>query len=306
MKQLQLHNESYKTLLSSFTEWLDILGYAETTLYYLPNHLKEFLYWLESHGHTELKTVTTQTIKEYYQDLRLRPNQTRGGSLSKAYLNKHQQALKKFKEYLQKHNYKDFRIHLKTEKSNTQEKLNILTQQEIKELFTATNYSHHKTSFKLRDKAILVIVYSCGLRRNEAVHLDVSDIYFDKERVFVRKGKNYKQRFVPVNSYNLKILEDYMYEARPQLNIYNNTEALFISKQGKRMQGQSLLNRLKAIIKITENKVLQEKNITLHTLRHSIATHLLQQEVSIEIISKFLGHSSLESTQIYTHLVKEL
>ncbi len=306
MKQLQLHNESYKVLLSSFTEWLDILGYAETTLYYLPNHLKEFFHWLECHGHTELKTITTQTVKDYYQDLQLRPNKTRGGSLSKAYLNKHQQALKKFKEYLQKHNYKDFGVHLKTEKNNNQKAVTILTQEEIKELFTTTNYSHYKTSFKLRDKAILVILYSCGLRRNEAVHLDVSDIYFDKERVFVRKGKNYKERFVPVNSYNLKVLEDYIYEARPELNIYNSTEALFISRQGKRMQGQSLLNRLKAIVKITENKVLQEKNITLHTLRHSIATHLLQQEVNIEIISKFLGHSSLESTQIYTHLVKEL
>ena len=306
MKQLQLHNESYKTLLSSFTEWLDILGYAETTLYYLPNHLKEFFYWLEQNNINTLEKIHTETIKDYYQDLQLRPNKTRGGSLSKAYLNKHQQALKKFKEYLQKHNYKDFRVHLKTEKGNTQEKLHVLTQEEIKELFTATNYSHHKTSFKLRDKAILVILYSCGLRRNEAVHLDVSDIYFDKERVFVRKGKNYKERFVPVNSYNLKVLEDYIYEARPELNIYNSTEALFISQQGKRMQGQSLLNRLKAIIKITENKALLEKHITLHTLRHSIATHLLQKEVSIEIISKFLGHSSLESTQIYTHLVKEL
>ena len=306
MKQLQLHNESYKVLLSSFTEWLDILGYAETTLYYLPNHLKEFFYWLEQNNINTLEKIHIETIKNYYQDLQLRPNKTRGGSLSKAYLNKHQQALKKFKEYLQKHNYKDFRVHLKTEKNNTQEKLHVLTQEEIKELFTTTNYSHHKTSFKLRDKAILVILYSCGLRRNEAVHLDVSDIYFDKERVFVRKGKNYKQRFVPVNSYNLKVLEDYIYEARPELNIYKSTEALFISKQGKRMQGQSLLNRLKTIIKITENKVLQEKNITLHTLRHSIATHLLQKEVNIEVISKFLGHSSLESTQIYTHLVKEL
>ena len=306
MKQLQLHNESYKTLLSSFTEWLDILGYAETTLYYLPNHLKEFFHWLEQNNINRLEQIHTKTIKDYYKDLQLRPNKTRGGSLSKAYLNKHQQALKKFKEYLRKHNYKGFRVHLKTEKGITQEKLDILTQDEIKELFATTNYSHHKASFKLRDKAMLVILYSCGLRRNEAVHLDVSDIYFDKERVFVRKGKNYKQRFVPLNSYNLKVLEDYIYEARPELNIYNGTEALFISKQGKRMQGQSLFNRLKAIIKTTENKALQEKNITLHTLRHSIATHLLQQEVNIEIISKFLGHSSLESTQIYTHLIKEL
>ena len=305
MKQLKLQNPSYKVVLQSFTEWLDILGYAESTGYYLPNHIQEFFYWLECHGYSEINTITTQTIKEYYKELQLRPNRTRAGSLSKAYLNKHQQALKKFKEYLQKHNYKGFRIHLKTEKENNQKQVAILTQQEIKELFTTTNYSHQKDSFKLRDKALLVVFYSCGLRRNEVVHLDVSDIFFDKERVYVRKGKNYKERFVPINSYNLKVLEDYVFEARPELNIYNSTEALFISQQGKRMQGQSMLNRLKEVIKKTANKELQEKQITLHSLRHSIATHLLQQEVNIEIISKFLGHSSLESTQIYVHLAKQ-
>lgn len=306
MKQLKLQNTSYKVLLRSFTEWLDILGYAESTLYNLPNHIKEFFYWLECQGHTQINTINTQTIKDYYKHLQLRPNETRGGSLSKAYLNKHQQALKKFREYLQKHNYKGFRIHIKTEKSNHQKQIDILTQEEIKELFTTTNYSHTKRYLRYRDKALLVILYSCGLRRNEAVHLDVSDVLFDKERIYVRKGKNYKERFVPVNAYNIRILEDYIFEARPELNIYNSTEALFISQQGKRMQGQSMLNRLKEVIKKTANKELQEKHITLHTLRHSIATHLLQKEVHIEVISKFLGHSSLESTQIYTHLIKQL
>ncbi|QTE21184.1 tyrosine-type recombinase/integrase [Polaribacter cellanae] len=306
MKQLKLQNTSYKVLLQSFTEWLDILGYAESTLYNLPNHIKEFFYWLEKKNINTLENIHTETIKDYYQHLQLRPNETRGGSLSKAYLNKHQQALKKFREYLQKHNYKGFRIHLKTEKDSNQKQVDILTQEEIKELFTTTNYSHQRDSFKLRDKALLVVFYSCGLRRNEVVHLDVSDVFFDKERIYVRKGKNYKERFIPINSYNIRILEDYIFEARPALNIYNSTEALFISQQGKRMQGQSMLNRLKEVIRKTENKELQEKQITLHTLRHSIATHLLQKEVHIEIISKFLGHSSLESTQIYTHLVKQL
>ncbi|QTE21177.1 tyrosine-type recombinase/integrase [Polaribacter cellanae] len=306
MKQLKLQNTSYKVLLQSFTEWLDILGYAESTLYNLPNHIKEFFYWLEKKNINTLENIHTETIKDYYQHLQLRPNETRGGSLSKAYLNKHQQALKKFREYLQKHNYKGFRIHLKTEKDSNQKQVDILTQEEIKELFTTTNYSHQRDSFKLRDKALLVLFYSCGLRRNEVVHLDVSDVLFDKERIYVRKGKNYKERFVPINNYNSRILEDYIFEARPELNIYNSTEALFISQQGKRMQGQSMLNRLKEVIKKTENKELQEKQITLHSLRHSIATHLLQQEIHIEIISKFLGHSSLESTQIYTHLVKQL
>ena len=66
----------------------------------------------------------------------------------------------------------------------------------------------------LRDKAMLVALYSCGLRVNEAVHLDRKDILFDRELIFVRKGKNYKERYVPINYRNLKILEDYLYDAR--------------------------------------------------------------------------------------------
>ena len=144
------------------------------------------------------------------------------------------------------------------------------------------------------------------LRRNEAVNLDVKDVFFDKQRLFVRKGKNYKQRFIPLNNYNLKILEDYLFNARTKFYRYNESEALFISQQGKRLQGMSFANRLKKIVTATNNKEIAEKNSTLHTLRHSIATHLLQQDVALESIKTFLGHSSLESTQIYVHLLKNI
>jgi len=197
VKKLKLQNESFKLFVANYKEWLDILGYAESTVYYLPNHLQEFFYYVEHQNINHLTNITTQTIKNYYRELQQRANERTSGALSKSYLNKHQQALKKFKEYLQNHNYNNFNIHLKTEKQPTEEKLNILTQSEIKQLFNATNYSHSEQRFRLRDKAILTILYSCGLRRNEAVHLDLSDIFFDKERVFVRKGKNYKERFVP-------------------------------------------------------------------------------------------------------------
>jgi integrase/recombinase XerD len=292
--------------VANYKEWLDILGYAESTVYYLPNHLQEFFYYVEQQQIKKLTGITPKTIKDYYRELQQRTNERTSGSLSKSYLNKHQQALKKFKEYLQNHNYNDFNIHLKSEKQPTEEKLNILTQSEIKQLFKATELSHSEQRFRLRDKAILTILYSCGLRRNEAVHLDLSDVFFDKERVFVRKGKNYKERFVPINRKNAEILEDYIYESRPEFNSKNNTEALFISKQGKRMQGMSLANRLKAVVQASDNKTIADKHITLHILRHSIATHLLQQEVPLESIKTFLGHSSLESTQIYTHLVESL
>ncbi|MDC9722199.1 MAG: tyrosine-type recombinase/integrase, partial [Urechidicola sp.] len=211
-----------------------------------------------------------------------------------------------FKEYLQNHNYKDFNVHLKSETNPTEEKINILTQSEIKELFEATEISHKSQRFRLRDKAILTILYSCGLRRNEAVHLDISDILFDKERIYVRKGKNYKERFVPINRKNAEILEDYIYESRPEFYHSKNDEALFINQQGTRLQGMSFANRLKEIVIATNNKNIEEKNITPHILRHSIATHLLQKEVPLESIKTFLGHSSLESTQIYTHLLKTL
>ncbi len=307
MKKLKLQNESYKLFVKSYKEWLDILGYAASTVYSLPLHLQEFFYYLECHGHNDLESITTKNVKEYYTYLQERPNERRNGALSKSYLNKHQQALKKFSDYLKQHNAKSrLSVHLKTEQHPVAEKLNILTQSEIKALFSATAYSHHSQRMQLRDKAILVVLYSCGLRRNEAVHLDVSDVYFDKQRLHVRRAKNYKERFVPINRKNAAILEDYIFEGRPQFHNKNNTEALFISKQGRRLNGMSFANRLKAMVTATNNKEIAEKRITLHTLRHSIATHLLQQEVKLESIKTFLGHSSLESTQIYTHILSKV
>ena len=244
MKKLKLENQTYRVLVANYQEWLDILGYAESTVYQLSIHLQEFFYYLEQHGITHINQITTKTVKNYYQHLQERSNERRSGSLSKSYLNKHQQTLKKFKEYLQNHNHKGINIHLKSEQEPTEEKLNILTQSEIKELFIATSYSHPSEKIRMRDKAMLVVLYSCGLRRNEAVNLDISHIYFDKQRIFVRKGKNYKERFVPINRKNAEILEDYIYEARPQFKDSHVHEALFINKFGTRMQGTSFANRL--------------------------------------------------------------
>ena len=306
MKKLKLENEGYRMFVKGYGEWLDILGYAESTVYYLPNHLQEFFYYLEQNSIRNINQITTKIVKEYYQELQQRANERQSGALSKSYLNKHQQALRKFKEYLTNHNHKGINIHLKSEKQPTEEKLNILTQSEIKELFKATNHSNTKWHLRCRDKAILTVLYSCGLRRAEAVSLDISDILFDKERVFVRKGKNYKERFVPINRTNAEILEDYIFEARPEFYQSNLSEALFVNKNGTRMQGMSFANRLKAIVQATNNKTIAEKGITLHILRHSIATHLLQKNVPLQSIKTFLGHSSLESTQIYVHLMKRL
>lgn len=304
MKNLNLTNHSYKVLMQDFKQWLDILGYAETTVYRLPIHLQEFFSYLESININELNHIQTGHVTDYYKHLKSRPNQRREGGISKGHLNKHQQALYKFREYLKQHNHKGINIHLKREERKEKDSLNVLTQEEIKLLFETTSYSNQDDKIRYRDKAILVCCYSCGLRRNELVHLDVSDILFDKQRLFVSQGKNYKERFVPLNNHSLRILEEYIYDWRTEFYKYKETEALFINYRGGRLRGMSFANRLKAIIEATENKDLQERNITLHSLRHSIATHLLEKGADIEQISTFLGHASLEFTQIYTHFLE--
>lgn len=307
MKQLKLENSSYKALLQSFKEWLDILGYAEGTVYLMPIKIQEFFYWLEKQGYSSIRSVSPREVKTYYAYLKQRANKRNSGALSNCYLNSHQSALRKLRDYLIAHNANTpLRIHLKSEEGDTEERSNILTQSEIKTLFKATASSHLWERIRLRDKAMLTCLYSCGLRKTEAVSLDVGDIIFDRQRIHVRKGKNNKERFVPVNSYNLRVLEDYIYEARPQFYNAGTSEALFISTKGTRARGATFYNRVKEISKATGDKNIIAKEISPHILRHSIATHLLQQGVVIENIKIFLGHSSLVSTQIYTHLVEKL
>ena len=309
MKNLALYNESYLEIHKDFSNWLDILGFAKSTLQSLPNHLREFFYYLENENINHINQINVQIVKDYYEYLKTRDSQVREGGLSKAYLNKHQQALFKFNEYLKNHNHKGIQIHLKREEQNQRDSLQILTQEEIKQLFKAANYSNNLEKICKRDSVILVLLYSCGLRRNEAINLEIKDVLFDKERIYVRKGKNYKERYVPINDYNLKLIEEYIYDYRPTFYNYKQTEYLLINYRGTQLQGQSLCNRLTAIVKASNDRQtvppLGVRGLTPHILRHSIATHLLEKGAKIETISQFLGHSSLESTQIYTHLLED-
>ena len=304
MKQLSLKTPAYRYVEKSFKEWLDALGYAESTTYNLPHHVREFLHWLEQQGCDQLGTLDVPLFQKYYDQLKERANRRRGGALSNAYLNKHLQALYRFAEYLRRSGRLILpALDLGWEESNT-EQIEVLSTEEVKDLFRVTEGYHEDTKLEplnARDRAILCVFYSCGLRRSEGYYLDVSDINLDRQLVHVRRGKGYKERLVPFNKRTAKYLEDYLYESRPLLLEDKREPAFFISQRGKRMQSQSMARRLKLLQERTNNAALQEKNIHLHILRHSIATHLLQNGMSLEKIARFLGHTSLESTQIYTH-----
>lgn len=307
MKHLKLTNRGFEHLREGFGEWLDILGYSEKTIYNMPNYVHEFLHRLEGQGISHIKDLEGKHVRGYHGYIESRPNQRRGGALSDKSVLMHMQAVEKFLEYLHHRgmdNVPASGVRLPSPQRAVPE---VLTAGETASLFAATRRETAdplQEALNARDRVMLVIYYSCGLRRNEGVHVGTDDINLDTRVLHVRKGKNHRERFVPFNAANAKYLEEYIYGHRPPLIKSGNENRLFVTVRGKPMTGGSLYVRLRRLQGETDDPSLREKAIGLHTLRHSIATHLLGAGMGLEKIARFLGHSTLESTQIYTHILK--
>ena len=151
-----------------------------------------------------------------------------------------------------------------------------------------------------RDRAMLELLYASGLRVSELVSLDLEDI--DLEQGFVRCfGKGGKERQVPLHPQALDVIDDYIRQSRPALSNKESGEAMFLNRRGDRMTRQGFWLLLKSH---AERAGLTGK-ITPHTLRHSFATHLLRGGAPLRHVQELLGHSSIMTTQVYTHLTSE-
>ena len=317
MKRLPVTAAPYQYIEKSFKEWLDVLGYSWQSVYYMPIQVRGLLNYLEKQNKAQLQDINIEMIKKYYyEELKQRKNCMRdAGALGSKHLNKHLQALKKFTEYLRQTGKLQIPLLNIHQEEIINNKPTVLTEEEIQQLFKATEVIPDKMKhakprefyeiLNMRDKAMLSIFYGCGLRRNEGYHLDITDINLDSAIIHVRKGKGYTERLVPVSKGGVQHITQYLYDARPMLMRDNKEDAFFLNHNGKRLGGQMLMLCLQNLARKTDNAELQQKEIGLHTLRHSIATHLLANGMSLEKIKDFLGHSSLESTQIYTHLINE-
>ena len=299
-------NESYKQIQKAYTEWLDTLGFSDGVVYEYPHRIAEFFEWLENQNIKAINQLNQKHLEHYFEYLKTRPNRRRKGALlSISTLNDNFIAIDKLLEFLHGQGAKNTPIptnyRIKPDKQARIYKIEILTQAEIKTLYKAIPDTYPKQHFINREakhyqlKLIFALYYGCGLRRSEGSRLTFDDIDFDKRTVFVEKGKGYKDRVIPMGKNVYKELQDYIYNFRHRLKMPH--KRLFIYTPGE------LYTSLKHLQSICADKQIQAKRITLHTLRHSIATHLLQNGMSIENIALFLGHSSLESTQIYTHIV---
>ena len=206
-------------------------------------------------------------------------------------------SIKAFHKYLSE-NYNVVDISTKINTPRFYRKLpNILTIEEVDNLLDIKL----DTPFDYRNKAMLELMYSSGLRVSELINLELSDI--DLNNNYVRCfGKGSKERIVPVGEYSSKYLSIYINEYRDSMKKSYYTEKIFLNNHGKEMTRQGFF---KIIKKIAKDKDIN-KNITPHMLRHSFATHLLNNGADLRTIQEMLGHSSISTTQIYTNVTNDI
>lgn len=170
-----------------------------------------------------------------------------------------------------------------------------LAVEEIDELIAAIDLSSNEGE---RNRALLETLYGCGLRVSELVALKISDLFFEEGFIKIT-GKGNKQRFVPVGDLTRKYIEIYKNGIRVHINIQKGFEdTLFLNRRGRQLTRAMIFT----IIKDLAVKIDLNKSISPHTLRHSFATHLLENGADLRSIQLMLGHESITTTEIYVHL----
>ena len=287
MKQ-QIQTPAYQNLHKDYDNYIKAKSF-KGRMY--QSNVRAFLIWMEKYGITNIKQVTTKAMLEYYTYLTERPNHRRGGTLADNTIKGHLLSITLFIEQLLLKGELVKAFDIPQHGKQDQQPRSYLTVEEIKLV-----YQHTENPL---EKAILSVAYGCGLRRSELENLNVSDVHFSGI-LTVRSGKGDKKRDVPLSDTVLADLKHYVIEYRYQrLTGKQQQKAFFINKKGNRMSGETLGKELKKILQRTNNPIILAKEFTLHSLRHSIANHLMENNAGIDFIKGFLGHSFINTSYIY-------
>jgi tyrosine recombinase XerC len=261
------------------------------------------------------RNYSTHTISNYARDLRFLTDLLKGKKTDRSSAREYILALEK-KRYSRRtiarklssaRSFFRFLVREKLAEQNPFENLlspklprklpNFLYPEELKSLLEAPNL---KSSQGMRDRALLEVVYGTGLRVTEVIRMNLNDIDFDEGEIKVL-GKGSKERIVLFGSHARNALHKYIKEGRPGLISGKKAPSLFINRRGGRLTPRSVERMIASYAK----KAGLNKKVTPHTLRHSFATHLLSGGADLRMVQELLGHVSLSTTQVYTHITKE-
>jgi len=264
-------------------------GLSDNTLYSYKNDLNQFHQYLQSKEIKEIENLNEDLLLSFLSFLKRKYN-------PRSVMRK-VSAVKGLLKFLQREGYIEGGLYEKFETPTPSKSLpKVLSVEEIESLLSQPDTSN---IYGIRDKALLELLYSSGLRISEASNLRIDDI--DLEGEFLRcRGKGQKERIVPLGSIAKKWLKEYISGARLAL-AKRDTRWLFLRKGGGKLSRVSMWKIVKKYAKMAGIK----KDISPHTLRHSFATHLLEGGADLRSIQEMLGHSSITTTEIYTHISRK-
>ncbi|MBZ4029947.1 site-specific tyrosine recombinase XerD [Ligilactobacillus salivarius] len=263
-------------------------GLSENTIASYGIDLKLFLEYLRENEIPSFKQVNKEVIVNYMQSEK--NNNKANSSILRSV-----SSLRKFFQYLAQEKIieKDPMLLIDTPKKK-QHLPQVLTKEEVEKLLHSPNTGQ---VLGLRDRAMLELMYATGLRISEIINLKLEDLHLTMGTLQTL-GKGHKERIVPVGDEAIKWINRYLEEARPKLLKQKRSNYLFLNFHGNNLTRQGVWKNLKAEVR----KAGIQKNITPHTLRHSFATHILENGADLRIVQELLGHADISTTQIYTHL----
>ncbi len=272
--------------IQNFRRELYNLGYCKNVVSNYPKYAQSLLdYTKETYS-----SVTDEHIRNYYSYLKEKPKRHGQGIISESHIYSQLLAIKIYFDYLVRMRcVKQNPYNLKIKQPNKKQRI-VFTQEEIQTLY--------RNCQCIEEKMILHLCYGCGLRRTETENLNLKDINFEQKLLFVRKGKGKKRRVIPLTQTIVNDCKAYYNDTKSRRA--KGLENYLITPKGLPMQGTYMYYLFKRLLKRT--KATDHRAYCLHSLRHSIATHLLENEMSIEMVRDFLGHSELKTTQVYTRI----
>lgn len=258
--------------LEKFNQWLSSKRYSPNTIKTYGDALKSFLVFYREKAISE---INNNDVVDYNNEFILKNN------LSASYQNQIVNALKLYFKTIQNSEIEVDKIH----RPRREHKLpNVLSKEEVKSILEALKNNKHKT--------MLSLIYACGLRRSELLNLKPSNIDSKRKLLLVKQSKGKKDRIVPISEKLIELLRNYYQEFKPKVWLFEGQQ------ESVKYSERSLEEVLKKGVTLAKIR----KPVTLHWLRHSYATHLLENGTDLRFIQELLGHKSSKTTEIYTHV----
>ena len=282
---------NHKELLLTFKEYIGVLNLSPSTIRHYVMHVRLFL---EVVSIPDIKQITTTIIEQYIVGLYNYRNQV-GRPYAVGTISNKICSIKRFFEFLEQSNviFIDPCEFIRVPKVDKSRIKITLTNSEVKNILNQPNLG---TLAGIRDRTILEVFYSTGIRLNELCSLNIYDADLKGGTLRINKGKGGKDRVVPMGKHAVKFLREYIAKVRPQFTQKNQTNhTLFVNKYGGPLRDQVVGIIIREHVKATNIK----KHVSAHTFRHSFATVLVKNGADITAVQKMMGHQGISTTQIY-------